>query len=230
MRSPRLQGYVWNKLPDIDHAAITGVPDDNPGELEEHGLGASFPYHLARYQAPAKTLRAIPLGDDLLLETARAALVGEGMGTDDITDLLTVSFSAHDYAGHNWGQESWERLDLLLRLDDKLGDFLAHLDKTVGTRHRAAVGLSEETDAVVIIVSEETGAISYAYKGHLERGVTLNELRSFLSSILVKRDQPRNLSEWMGRKRRKPRKAKAAARGEGSGDTEVIAPVSAPAQ
>lgn len=84
------------------------------------------------------------------------------------------------------------------------------LDKSVGTRHRAALGLSEETDAVVIIVSEETGAISYAYKGHLERGVTLNELRSFLSSILVKREQPRNWSEWLGQKLRKPKKPKEA--------------------
>jgi diadenylate cyclase len=59
------------------------------------------------------------------------------------------------------------------------------LNKSLGTRHRAAIGLSEETDAVVVVVSEETGAISHAYKGHLTRGVTSEELRAFLTSVLV---------------------------------------------
>jgi len=69
------------------------------------------------------------------------------------------------------------------------------LNRSLGTRHRAAIGLSEETDAVIVIVSEETGAISYAYKSQLVRGVTPEELRSFLSSVLIKPAQPRN---WLG--------------------------------
>ncbi len=59
------------------------------------------------------------------------------------------------------------------------------LNKSMGTRHRAALGLSEETDSVIVIVSEETGAISYAYKGQLVRNVTSEELRAFLTSVLV---------------------------------------------
>jgi len=71
------------------------------------------------------------------------------------------------------------------------------LNKSLGTRHRAAIGLSEETDAVIVVVSEETGSISYAYKGNLTRAVTLEELRAFLSSILVRPERPRSVGEFL---------------------------------
>ena len=81
------------------------------------------------------------------------------------------------------------------------------LNKSLGTRHRAAIGLSEETDAAVVVVSEERGAISYAYKGQLVRDVTLEELRAFLTSLLVRPARDFSLSEWFRfrpRERHKP--------------------------
>jgi diadenylate cyclase len=71
------------------------------------------------------------------------------------------------------------------------------LNKSLGTRHRAALGLTEETDAVVVVVSEETGAISYAYKGQLTRGVTVEDLRAFLTSVLVAPVRSRNWIGWL---------------------------------
>ena len=62
--------------------------------------------------------------------------------------------------------------------------------KRLGTRHRAAVGISQETDAVAVVVSEETGLISLAKKGRLIRGLNPEELRFQLRTILLERRGP----------------------------------------
>lgn len=63
--------------------------------------------------------------------------------------------------------------------------------KTLGTRHRAAVGLTEETDAVVVVVSEETGEISVVMNGVIESNLDAPKLRKLISDLFVRQKQDR---------------------------------------
>lgn len=73
------------------------------------------------------------------------------------------------------------------------------LSTQLGTRHRAAIGLSEESDALVLVVSEETGTISLAYRGRLRRGLDEERLRRILESFLGRRRDPRRPASFWQR-------------------------------
>jgi diadenylate cyclase len=61
------------------------------------------------------------------------------------------------------------------------------LSKQLGSRHRAAIGLTEENDSVAVVVSEETGSISLVVDGQIERGLTADILRARLRSLILQR-------------------------------------------
>ena len=77
------------------------------------------------------------------------------------------------------------------------------LSKELGTRHRAGVGISEVTDSMTVIVSEETGKISVAYGGKLESGLDAEHLRGTLKSIQNKPTEEKKRKLWKGKGRLK---------------------------
>ena len=71
------------------------------------------------------------------------------------------------------------------------------LGRDLGTRHRAAIGLTEENDAIAVIVSEETGQVSLALAGQIERDLSADQLRARLKSlVLTRRESPSRKSSW----------------------------------
>jgi hypothetical protein len=127
----------WTKLhPDWDYTQFSG-PDDGLGETKTPGRGITFPHSMTGgltnigkeyYEQVANS----PYGNDLVLAMAKACVVGEGLGTRETPDLLTISFSSNDIVGHAYGPDSHEVLDVTLRSDLIMAELLSFLDERVG--------------------------------------------------------------------------------------------------
>lgn len=79
------------------------------------------------------------------------------------------------------------------------------LSKDIGTRHRAAIGMTEKSDSIALIVSEETGYISYAMEGRLYRNIQINELETLLSGIYADTEKVNIIEKWRSRNEDKKR-------------------------
>jgi len=130
-------GRDWTRLrDDIDYAASSG-PDDVRGETGGPAWSRTFPHPITGGKPKLgkeyyDALASSPFGNELLLRFAQACVTAEGLGADDVPDLLTVSFSSNDILGHKWGPDSQEVLDCTLRTDAQVAEFLAFLDEKVG--------------------------------------------------------------------------------------------------
>ena len=112
---------------------VNSTADEKPYESKTLGSN-KFPYDsLKKYIGKDYgKISYTPMGNTMTAEFAKAALVGEQLGADNITDFLAVSFSSPDYIGHSYGPNSIESEDGFLRLDKELGNLLDFLDSKVG--------------------------------------------------------------------------------------------------
>lgn len=124
----------WKTLLPLNEYVESG-PDDTPYEVKiggkEHPV---FPYDLKRLRKPNDydLLTSTPFANDYLTEMAKAAISGEKLGADDITDFLAISYSSTDILGHGVGPEAVEIEDMYLRLDKNVEELLKTLDDKVG--------------------------------------------------------------------------------------------------
>lgn len=131
---------VWNTLLPIE-TYTESAADDNKYETSLGGKPSpTFPYNLQemrdRYSARGSEYQLLwvtPGGNSLLAEFAMEAIKNEQLGQDEFTDLINISFSTPDVAGHTFGPQSIEVEDIYLRLDQNIADLLTYLDVHIGT-------------------------------------------------------------------------------------------------
>lgn len=135
--SGKAETYIkpWNTLYPISTYTESGA-DLNHFEGKFKGKEtATFPYDLKKISQTAYgfgILKRVPYGDNLTTDFAIAAIDGEHLGQDQITDFLTISYSSTDYIGHKFGVNSKEIEDTYLRLDLQIARLLHQLDQKVG--------------------------------------------------------------------------------------------------
>lgn len=125
----------WKTLFPLDTYGLSAL-DNSKYETVMKGKEAPvFPYNLSELRKTNgnyELLANTPFGDDLLTEFAKAALEGEEIGADEVTDFLAVSYSTPDLIGHAMGPSAVELEDTFLRLDRNIEDLLNMLDKKLG--------------------------------------------------------------------------------------------------
>ena len=190
-----VESYVkdWNTLYDISTYTESG-DDLNNFEGGFNGKEtATLPYNLKALQKENggfDILKDSPFGNSIVADFAIAALTGEQLGKDLITDILTVSFSSTDYVGHNFGVNSKEIQDTYLRLDKDLERFFNALDDEVG-QGEYTVFLTADHGVVDVPAYLQSVKIP---AGYLNNSETRTKLTEFLSKNFGASDLIENIS------------------------------------
>jgi len=170
----------WKTSFPIEQYTESG-PDDSPYERKWKGKDKPvFPYDLKKLRTDNgdyDLLPNTPMGDDLLTDFAVAALKGEGLGKNNLTDFLSVSYSCTDLIGHGMGPNSVEVEDAYIRLDKNIEDLLKNLDIELG-KNNYLVFLT--ADHAVVDVPQSLKDNSVPAGNFTESKVLKDELNSYL--------------------------------------------------
>lgn len=134
VRPDKYFGMKWERA--LADDAYKRSQADNVA-IQASSLGKKFPYTLTggEEKPGAKFYGAFeltPYASEYLADFARAAIESESLGADRFTDLLSISFSSPDLAGHSYGPDSQEIEDIYVRLDRVIADLLSYIDKRIG--------------------------------------------------------------------------------------------------
>ncbi|MGB5326578.1 MAG: alkaline phosphatase family protein [Gammaproteobacteria bacterium] len=131
---------AWELLHPID-TYLFGEHDDQEWEVALDSYGRTFPHEFTTPENPyfSTFLTISPVGDEMTTDFAKTLIAREGLGDDEITDYLGVSYSATDYIGHFFGPSSLESEDNILRLDRTLADLFAYVDQEIGLENTLIV-------------------------------------------------------------------------------------------
>ncbi|WP_276498612.1 alkaline phosphatase PafA [Pontibacter litorisediminis] len=123
----------WETLLPIEEyteSTADDVPWEHTLKGEERPV---FPHNVPAIRGKDfELIRSVPAGNTITKDFALAALRGEELGKDDVTDFLTVSFSTTDYVGHSFGPNSIEAQDVFLRLDREMAELISTIENEVG--------------------------------------------------------------------------------------------------
>ena len=137
-----------------------------------------FPYDLPEMSNAGKgasLIKSTPFGNSILMEMAIAAIKGESMGEDFITDFLAISFSSTDYVGHAYGPYSKEIEDTYIKLDADLAALFMYLDDKVGPyQYNVFLTADHAVAEIPLFLQEQNYPVDYfSFK---ELNVELEEL------------------------------------------------------
>ncbi len=185
----------WTTIKDVNTYLESGLDNNKYEGLFTGQTAPIFPHDLQNLwnsNGQYDIIKASPYGNSITADFAIAALEGEDLGSDSITDFLAVSFSSTDYVGHKYGVNSKEIQDTYVRLDRDLARLFKALDKKVG-ENEYTVFLTADHGAINVPAYLKDQKIP---AGYMDGGELATKFQEFLKYKYGTTDLVKNNSNY----------------------------------